>query len=1702
MTKLLSKDHTILERPFMEFRPFGVDEHGEKIRDVSGVTVRANVDYLHQFVTQTGEAEAGERAVQELCRLLNELLRDPVYHVAPIFLRNVWHSYGAEFVAYLREFCIILSGDPEFSFNVGREKHLGQVIQVLGRPFPLQQIYRMIPHFSDKFAKGSVTQVLEVTDRSAIVRRQFTERTCQQYGVYRRRCAELICQAFKGSLIATPEKIHHLPPASAKDRTCIANGDDWCEWEVTWIPEKEARRRWHLWSPKTPTEAMNISTQPSVLAKAEKKDAATTTSGADALLPKDRLILERPFMEFRPFGANEDGSKIHDVSGVVVRGNVDFLEEYLARTVGPHAGQHAVEELCRLLNERLRDPVYHVTPDFLRNVWHSYGAEFVAYLREFCIILSRDPEFSFKVGKEKHITPLIQTLGRPFTLTQIYKMYPYFSDKFGRGTSVCEAVILSDRSAILRRKFTEKVYQQVGPYRKRCAEQACQALKGSLVAAPERVHNLSAATVTDRACIVNGDEWCEWEVTWTANRRYSSIWPILTSFRREEPATQFAPDRHGETTSIIDRRTTAKQLDESTLLSRDHTILERPFMQFRPFGVDEGVEKIQDVSGLLVRDNVEYLEECVALQHGAEAGKRAVEALCQLLNARIPDPAYQVSQGFLRNAWNSYSYEFASYLREFCKQLSGDPQFHYNVGKAKHISPLIQTLGRPFSLSQIHKSYPYYAHKYARSLECTVTEVTDRSAVLRLKFPDRVLKQFGPYCKACAAQTCESSKGRISMVPVRVHHLPASTVRDRACIVNGDDYCEWEVTWTPQPTGQTSWLLWGALSGLTVFGFLALGQPGLSLFVALAAGALAAIISLLGAGGLRRQARAREALIQEQVQFVEARHEELREAYLEQEKIQVELRRKVSQLTTLHSAGLIFGSTRDRETLLKSVLQTLIHQLHYDRAMVSRFDAERQVSYDSRVLGVSEDIAPYARSHEVSVTDPNSLEGTVLLQGKPVLIGDIREVWGRLHPRNQQLAIMTNTRSVISVPLKVKDRILGSLTVDRTKEHSLTDEDRALMETVANQVAIALDNVEAYRQIEELIAGLESKVRERTAELAEANDKLKELDRLKGEFFANISHELRTPLTLSFGAFKTLLKSPLAKESEDVIVSGMRNTSRLLYLINELLELAQFDNGRVELKKRCIDIAALIRDIASSFEPSSKRCVHLLGFNEPLAIEADVNQMKKVIYNLLSNAFKFSDPDDGQVWIRLKKGSDTITLDVEDNGIGIPRDQLNRIFERFSQIESYTPRKYEGTGIGLALVKEIVKLHCGTVAVVSEVDQGSTFTITLPIGRVTGLEMAATGDDEEGIVLPLHHEAPSRSEPDSTLAARHGQAQILVVEDNPDMRRYLERLLASQYNVLLAKDGSEGLKQAESYRPDLILTDAAMPQMSGYELLKALRADERFRSTPIIILTARTGREAKIQGYEAGADDYISKPFDENELLARISNVLRLRRQERELAELREEKLKRFLPSQLADLIATGGAEGILKSHRREITVVFLDLRGFTAFAETAGPEDVMKVLHEYQTETGKVISRYSGTLERFAGDGMMIFFNDPVPVPNHGEKAVRMAVEIQQRVATLKVEWDKRGFDLGLGIGIATGYATLGMIGFEGRRDYGAIGTVTNLAARLCSEAQHGQILISAQVEQLVRDLADLEPVGKLNLRGFVQSVPAFNVRLLNKVT
>ena len=359
--------------------------------------------------------------------------------------------------------------------------------------------------------------------------------------------------------------------------------------------------------------------------------------------------------------------------------------------------------------------------------------------------------------------------------------------------------------------------------------------------------------------------------------------------------------------------------------------------------------------------------------------------------------------------------------------------------------------------------------------------------------------------------------------------------------------------------------------------------------------------------------------------------------------------------------------------------------------------------------------------------------------------------------------------------------------------------------------------------------------------------------------------------------------------------------------------------------------------------------------------------------------------------------------------------------------------------------------------------------------------------------------------------------RILVVDDVAMNVKLLADLLSVKgYETVTAASGAEALTRLAADRPDMVLLDVMMPGMSGYEVCAAIRADPAHAMLPVVLVTALDPAKERAKGLEAGADDFLTKPLNQAELLARVKSLLRIKslydevtRQKDELAQWnrtleqrvaegveqleRVGRLKRFFSPQLAEAIVAGGADDPLKSHRREITVVFLDLRGFTAFTETADPEEVMGVLGEYHAAMGRLILEHEGTLERFSGDGIMIFFNDPVTMDDPAPRAARMALAMQREMNRLAAGWKRRGYDLRLGVGIAQGFATIGGIGFPGRIDYGAIGTVTNLAARLCGEAQGGEVLLSQRVRAALDDAEfRTEPAGELALKGFARPVAA----------
>jgi adenylate cyclase len=367
--------------------------------------------------------------------------------------------------------------------------------------------------------------------------------------------------------------------------------------------------------------------------------------------------------------------------------------------------------------------------------------------------------------------------------------------------------------------------------------------------------------------------------------------------------------------------------------------------------------------------------------------------------------------------------------------------------------------------------------------------------------------------------------------------------------------------------------------------------------------------------------------------------------------------------------------------------------------------------------------------------------------------------------------------------------------------------------------------------------------------------------------------------------------------------------------------------------------------------------------------------------------------------------------------------------------------------------------------------------------------------------------------------------RILVVDDVPENVRLLEAVLVPRgYEVISAGDGIAALELVAERQPDLVLLDVMMPGLDGYGVCTHLRKNDDTAVLPVIMVTSSIGQE-KTRAIEAGADDFIPKPFNHDELLTRVRSLLRIKRyhdtikaQAAELAELnrtleervgaqveeleRLRRLRRFLSPQLADAVVTSGDETILASHRRQLAMLFADLRGWTSFVDAVEPEELMRVLGEFHGAIGRLVKRFDATVGFLEGDGVQLFFNDPIEIPDAPLRAVRLGCALRDEMAELLPTWRKRGYELDFGVGIALGYATCGEVGFEGRSDYAAIGSVTNLASRLADEATGGQILVAQRLYAEIEADVDVVPAGEFTLKGFARPVAAFDVVALRATT
>ena len=708
---------------------------------------------------------------------------------------------------------------------------------------------------------------------------------------------------------------------------------------------------------------------------------------------------------------------------------------------------------------------------------------------------------------------------------------------------------------------------------------------------------------------------------------------------------------------------------------------------------------------------------------------------------------------------------------------------------------------------------------------------------------------------------------------------------------------------------------------------------------------------------------------------------------------------------------------------------------------------------------------------------------------------------------------------------------------------ALADRINALKSEKDEARASALESERRSLEIErESRETLQHEVDRQTEALRDANSQMQELDRQKTLFFQNISHELRSPLTVLLSPLEQLLAADL-KGPENLAVGDKlqameRNTHRLLRLVNQLLDFSQLESGNSTVNYERRDLGAFIMPILDGFEAfadARELRLELRAPETPTPVYFDPEKLDTALCNLLSNACKFTEPG-GVVLVKITAGPDEACVEVKDNGIGIPPEQLEHIFDRFHQVEDAAPRRYQGTGIGLALAKELLEVMGGTLTVESDPGFGSTFAICLPLGAdhiqdPTLIAQADAGGEADRVHPSLQAEhavaaltaevgGAVREVDDSTHGGPDdepdGRPLVLVVEDSADMRQLVVDLCREEYRVVDAADGEQGLALLKDRDnedlPALIISDIMMPGMDGHELLVQLRANPRTASIPVMLLTAKVGPERRIQSLEIGADEYLTKPFDGRELRARIRGLIRLKEQERQLRTLnrqleelnielgrqvaeksadarRARELGRYLPPEVVATVLgdSGSGPPVLRHERCRLTVFRTELHGFDKIAETMEPEDLADLLNGYLSEMLQVSFEHGATVDHFVLDRVSGFFGAPHTKGERHDahRCARMAVAMWERAITLCARWpDLTHLPVPRPtVVVHSGYATVGNFGSPDRLDYTAVGSVVQEAELLVRSVRDG-VVCSGATWSKIREVTTGTEAGEVLLR------------------
>ncbi len=813
----------------------------------------------------------------------------------------------------------------------------------------------------------------------------------------------------------------------------------------------------------------------------------------------------------------------------------------------------------------------------------------------------------------------------------------------------------------------------------------------------------------------------------------------------------------------------------------------------------------------------------------------------------------------------------------------------------------------------------------------------------------------------------------------------------------------------------------------------------------------------------------------------------------------------------------------DPQKIFAAITQQLGQALQVDGCALSLWTKEDEFVQCVGLYEASQDtpmINPIIENEveEVSAIPPPYLpQSAVPIRGNPVLkqLLDTQQpvVIDDLSQQPQfnpiDLPLRSPSSALMVMPLNLDGEIIGSIslrqnhTIRRWQEAEIN-----LVQLVAAQAALAVQQARLYQK---------------TRQQAE---RLLEVDRLKTEFFQNVSHEFRTPLTLMIGPLESAVNQlddlPYAQAK-----IALRNSRRLLRLVNQLLDLQRFDAGRMQPSFRPCDLVLFCQQTVEAFQTyCEKKGINLAThFQNCPPVYLDLERFDKVLYNLLSNAMKFT-PAEGTITVSVESAGSYCRLQVKDSGIGIRPEQIPHLFERFRQAEGSTNRSYEGSGLGLALVKELVDLHQGRISVDSVYGEGTTFVIWLPTGtaHLPGdqvLEVPAELNARRAAVELADVEVEIsedetvnslKSEPLEVVTLSESELIdncILVVDDNPDLRQYVSRILRQvNFNVVTASNGSEGFAMAKRYHPEVIITDLMMPLVSGLDLIRMIREQQDLKGTPIILLTAKADEDTRIEGVERGADAYVSKPFNDRELLAEVRNLRSLKENERRVAELNryltESVLQRFLPPQMVKKAASGDLVLDLNPEPRVITILFTDLVGFTRLSNVLQARRIAELLNEYLAEMTQAVFATGGTVDKFIGDAVMAIYGAPEELApaQQVKRAIAAARQMLRSLEELNQRWEKMGiidhktvFPVRFRCGIHQGSAVVGMFGAKERSDYTAIGPSVNIASRLQEVAQPNSILVSDEVAQYLQP-EEMTQSALLELKGMDEAVQAYQVR------